>query len=120
MPEEVRNRLKKDPSYLEVLRAYQDADFNGSNRRYWCFPQYRKKSRRGINMSKTHDESISTISEMSSATSGAGEVPDLERSITPNRGTESTIESESIEDYLKFPDPQKYLVGFIFGVQKST
>jgi hypothetical protein len=42
---------------------------------------------------------------MSSATSGAEEVPDLERSITPNRGTESAIESESIEDYLKFPDP---------------
>jgi hypothetical protein len=56
---------------------------------------------------------------MSSASSGAGEPADLERSITPNRGTESTIESESMEDYLKFPDPQKYLVGFIFGVHKT-
>jgi hypothetical protein len=106
MPEEIRNRLKKDPSYLEVLRAYQDADFSPSNRRFWCFPQY-KRRQRGNNMSKTHDESISTISERSSATSGgnAGNENDLERSITPSRGTESVIDSETIEDYLKFPDP---------------
>jgi hypothetical protein len=50
---------------------------------------------------------------MSSATSGG--LGDLERSITPNRGTESAIDQETIEDYLKFPDPLKYLVGFIFG-----
>jgi hypothetical protein len=69
-----------------------------------------------MNCSKAHDESISTISEISSATSGAGVTQDLERSITPNRGNESIIDCETIEDYLKFPDPQKYLVGFIFGV----
>lgn len=55
---------------------------------------------------------------MSSATSG-GLNADLERSITPNRGTESVIDSESIEDYLKFPDPNKYLIGFVFGVFKA-
>jgi hypothetical protein len=73
-------------------------------------------------MSKTHDESISTISERSSATSGgnAGNENDLERSITPSRGTESVIDSETIEDYLKFPDPLKYLIGFIFGVYKNN
>jgi glycosyltransferase involved in cell wall biosynthesis len=27
--------------------------------------------------------------------------------------------ASSIEDYLKFPDPQKYLVGFIFGVYQT-
>lgn len=52
---------------------------------------------------------------MSSVTSGAASA-DLERSITPNRGNESAIDCETMEDYLKFPDPQKYLVGFIFGV----
>ena len=41
---------------------------------------------------------------MSSATSGVTE-NDLERSVTPNRGTESLIENERIEDYIKFPDP---------------
>ena len=40
---------------------------------------------------------------------------DLERSVTPNRGTEHQIENERIEDYLKFPDPKKYLIGFITG-----
>jgi hypothetical protein len=72
-----------------------------------------------MNCSKAHDESISTISEISSATSGAGATQDLERSITPNRGNESVIDCETIEDYLKFPDPQKYLVGFIFGVYQT-
>jgi hypothetical protein len=72
-----------------------------------------------MNCSKAHDESISTISEISSATSGAGATQDLERSITPNRGNESVIDCETIEDYLKFPDPHKYLVGFIFGVYQT-
>ena len=58
-----------------------------------------------MNTSKAHEESFSTISEMSSATSGAGPSNDLERSITPNRGNESVIDCETIEDYLKFPDP---------------
>lgn len=58
-----------------------------------------------MNHSKAHDESISTITEMSSATSGAGAEQDLERSITPNRGNESVIDCECVEDYLKFPDP---------------
>ena len=72
-----------------------------------------------MNCSKAHDESISTISELSSATSGAGTTQDLERSITPNRGNESVIDCETIEDYLRFPDPLKYLVGFIFGVYQT-
>ena len=42
---------------------------------------------------------------MSSATSGGTGTNDLERSVTPNRGTESAIDGETIEDYLKFPDP---------------
>jgi hypothetical protein len=57
------------------------------------------------------EESMGTISERSSGTS-----KDLERSVTPNRGTEALIDQETVEDYLKFPDPRKYLVGFIFGL----
>jgi hypothetical protein len=45
---------------------------------------------------------------------------DLERSVTPNRGTENHIDSETIEDYLKFPDPLKYMVGFMCGVVPSA
>jgi hypothetical protein len=30
------------------------------------------------------------------------------------------IENETIEDYLSFPDPLKYMVGFIFGVQEPV
>lgn len=40
----------------------------------------------------------------------------MERSVTPNRGTETTIDSETIEDYLRFPDPKKHLIGFICGI----
>ena len=36
--------------------------------------------------------------------------------MTPNRGTENLIDCESIEDYLRFPDPHKYMVGFICGI----
>ena len=45
---------------------------------------------------------------------------DLERSVTPNRGTGTVVDSETIEDYLKFPDPNKYLVGFMIGSFSSA
>lgn len=41
---------------------------------------------------------------------------DLERSITPSRGTENQIDTETMDDYLRFPDPRKFLVGFICGM----
>lgn len=50
------------------------------------------------------------------ASEKSGQSLDLERSLTPNRGTETAVDSETIEDYLKFPDPKKYLVGFICGI----
>ena len=89
MPEAIKKKLSADPSYLEILRAYQDKDFSHSNRRYWCFPQFKED----------HMEILQ----------------DLERSVTPNRGTELTIDNESIDDYMKFPDPHKYMIGFITG-----
>lgn len=41
MPADIRDKLKADPSYLEVLRAYQDSEYHPTERRYWCFPKYR-------------------------------------------------------------------------------
>lgn len=39
----------------------------------------------------------------------------LERSVTPNRGSAYTIDDESIDDYLQFPDPLNYMIGFLCG-----
>lgn len=90
MPEKIRQRLAEDPKYLEVLRQYQDRDYSPNDRRYWCFPQF-------------SDEDKTTNQR------------DLERSVTPNRGSVLQIENETIDDYLNFPDPQLYMVGFITG-----
>jgi hypothetical protein len=73
-----------------VLRNYQDREFSGSNRRYWCFPHFKEEIDEG-------DE----------------QDHDLERSVTPNRTSEVMIDNETIEDYVKFPDPWLYLIGFI-------
>lgn len=62
--------------------------------------------------------SIQTASEMSPNIS-ASSPRELDRSLTPNRGSQSKIEQETIEDYLRFPDSQKYMVGFIFGVHET-
>ena len=92
MPEEILQKLASDPSYLEVLKSYQDKEFCPHHRRYWCFPEYKSENR--------NDTSNQ----------------DLQRSVTPKRGTESVIDNETIEDYIRsFPDPQKYMVGFVCG-----
>jgi hypothetical protein len=62
--------------------------------------------------------SIQTASEMSPNIS-ASSPRELDRSLTPNRGSQIKIEQETIEDYLRFPDSQKYMVGFIFGVHET-
>jgi hypothetical protein len=91
-PEHIRNKIASKPQYIEVLRNYQDRDYSGANRRYWCFPHFREELEEG--------ESLTM---------------DLERSVTPNRGSEIAIDNETIEDYVRFPDPKEYLVGFVCG-----
>jgi hypothetical protein len=59
---------------------------------------------------------ISEQDSMHIGSEKSGQSVDLDRSVTPNRGTEVSVENETIEDYLKFPDPKKYLVGFISGI----
>jgi hypothetical protein len=59
LPEEIKNRLKRDPSYLEILKMHQDAEFNPMNHRYWCFPQYKVNPVSSIiNHSKVHNDTI--------------------------------------------------------------
>lgn len=79
--------LAKDPSYLEVIKSYQDQDFGNTGNRFWSFPPYEK-----------------------------GE---LERSVSPNRGTASSIDDETLEDYSKFPDPHNHLIGFMCSKRTS-
>lgn len=116
MPEDIRNRLSKDPAFLEVLRTYQDTDFGPVGHRYWCFPQFKYSNPLSsfINHSKLHNDTIQTTSERSHQSSPR----ELERSLTPNKGNEINIETETIEDYLRFPDPQKYMIGFICGTHE--
>lgn len=64
-----------------------------------------------------HNESIHTTSEKSPNLSTSSP-RELDRSITPNRGSQNTIENETIEDYLRFPDPLKYMIGFISGIHE--
>ena len=37
---------------------------------------------------------------------------DIDRSLTPNRTHEGKIKGETVQEYLNFPDPQIYLIGF--------
>lgn len=44
MPDQIRRKLAQDPTYLEVLRDYQDRDFSKADHRFWSFPSYSKGS----------------------------------------------------------------------------
>lgn len=39
--------------------------------------------------------------------------------MTPQRSQAFSIDDESLEDYLEFPDPQQYMIGFIYGNRKE-
>jgi len=83
MPEEIRNRLKKDPRYLEVLRSYQDQDFGSSStRRYWCFPRYKSGSYSQNNSKVINESSILS----NNTTVNASRIEDIERSVSPTKG----------------------------------
>ena len=71
-----------------------------------------------VNQSRLHNESIQTTSEISPNISTSSP-REIDCSVSPNKGSQNAIEHETIEDYLRFPDPLKYMVGFIAGIHES-
>ena len=45
---------------------------------------------------------------------------EIERSMTPGKSKTNKIREETMLDYLNFPDPQLYLVGFVCFESMST
>jgi len=43
MPATIRERLQRDPGFIEVLRKNQDAEPINQKRRFWCFPEFNEK-----------------------------------------------------------------------------
>ncbi|CDW78739.1 UNKNOWN [Stylonychia lemnae] len=88
LPEPIKQRLQNDITYLEKIRNYKDDKINPYLRRYWSFPSFKDDN-------------------------DSGKSVDLERSMTPSREQTNSVNIETLEEYLRFPDPHKYMIGFI-------
>ena len=85
--------------------ATEDANEFLAPKRYWSFPEYKEISTAVLHQHKySFPETSGNENKQYNS--------DLGRSLTPKRSKASQISGESQHEYLNFPDPQLYMIGF--------
>ena len=112
LPPLIKQKLAKEADFLASLHeavaqeeASEDVDGAFFPKRYWSFPEYKE-----ISTAVLHQHKYSFPG--SSGNESRNYNSDLGRSLTPKRSRASQIGGESMHEYLNFPDPQLYMIGF--------
>lgn len=98
LPSLIKQKLAADKDFLSSINC-EPMGRDSPKKRYWSFPEFKEINTQLI----THQ--ISRMSETNDRT-------EIGRSMTPRRTKANKIKEETMQDYLNFPDPQLYLVGF--------
>ena len=111
IPPLIKQKLAREPDFLASLHEVsnlsietpEDVEDISVVNRYWSFPEYRQASATTLHQTRY---SYTEGADASHAQK------DIGRSLTPRKTRASTIRAETMSEYLNFPDPSLYLIGF--------
>ena len=107
LPIIIKQKLADEPDFLFSLHSQGFVPGEHSKqpqfhlKRYWSFPEFTEIQTAVLNQQRQHGERNRSSIHSS-----------IDRSVTPSRSKEARINSETMLEYVNFPDPQLYMVGF--------
>ena len=101
LPVLIKQKLAEEPDFLFSLhsmqRIHDSEPSNAESKHYWSFPEFKEIS-------------TAVLSSKQYATGNAP--PHTDKSLSPSRSRELRRSDENAMEFVNFPDPQLYLVGF--------
>jgi hypothetical protein len=104
LPSLIKQKLASDKDFLGSLNNGQSQNYSERpKKRYWSFPEFKELPTQVLrNQHSKYTEQTKTEKQI-----------EIGRSCSPRRSKANKIREETMFDYLNFPDPQLYLVGFV-------